>query len=104
MQDGSDVIVSNFGPCKEKMYHYYVFAKLVTIKIKRSISYTHPITISKITFFQKCCNLYTIKDSPTDRPYHCTFQDYPNYPMANLRFSRIRSENFRSVFREYISK
>ena len=34
---------------------------------------------------KKCCKLYAIKDLPTDRSYHCTFQDFPNHTMANLR-------------------
>src|SRR5581483_6061826 len=34
---------------------------------------------------KKCCKLYAIKDLPTDIPYHCTFQDFPNHTMANLR-------------------
>ena len=34
---------------------------------------------------KKCCKLYTVKGLPTDRAYHCIFQDYPNHPMTNLR-------------------
>ncbi|CAB4375938.1 unnamed protein product [Rhizophagus irregularis] len=34
---------------------------------------------------KKCCKLYAIKDLPTDEPYHCTYQDFLNHPMANLR-------------------
>lgn len=34
---------------------------------------------------KKCCKLYAIKDLPTDEPYHYTYQDFPNYPMANLK-------------------
>ena len=34
---------------------------------------------------KKCCKLYMVKGLPTDRPYHCIFQDYPNHPMTNLR-------------------
>ena len=34
---------------------------------------------------KKCCKLYMVKDLPTDEPYHCTFQDYLNHPMAKLR-------------------
>src|SRR3989337_2408179 len=41
--------------------------------------------IIKYATCKKCCKLHAIKDLPTDRPYHCTFQDFPNHPMANLR-------------------
>ena len=34
---------------------------------------------------KKCCKLYARKDLPTDRPYHCTFQDFSNHLMTNLR-------------------
>ncbi|CAG8558856.1 8663_t:CDS:2 [Funneliformis caledonium] len=34
---------------------------------------------------KKCCKLYAVKDLPADRPYHCTFQDYPNNLMTSLR-------------------
>ncbi|CAB5393717.1 unnamed protein product [Rhizophagus irregularis] len=39
----------------------------------------------KFATCKKCCKLYAVKDLPTDQPYHCTFQDYPNHPMSNLR-------------------
>ncbi|RGB36327.1 hypothetical protein C1646_758226 [Rhizophagus diaphanus] len=34
---------------------------------------------------KKCCKLYVIKDLLIDEPYHCTYQDFPNHLMANLR-------------------
>ena len=41
----------------------------------------------KFATCKKCCKLYAIKDLPTDRPFTCTFQDYPNHTMAKLRSS-----------------
>ncbi|CAG8715596.1 10712_t:CDS:2, partial [Rhizophagus irregularis] len=35
---------------------------------------------------KKCCKLYAVKDLPTDQPYHCTFQDYPNHPIKCLPY------------------
>jgi hypothetical protein len=43
--------------------------------------------IIKYATCKKCCKLYAIKDLPTDRPFHCTFQNFPKHPMANLRTS-----------------
>ncbi|CAG8602089.1 5668_t:CDS:2 [Funneliformis caledonium] len=42
--------------------------------------------IIKYATCKKCCKLYAVKDLPADRPYHYTFQDYPNHPMTSLRF------------------
>jgi hypothetical protein len=41
--------------------------------------------IIKYATCQKCCKLYSIKDLPTNKPYYCTFQNFPNHPMTNLR-------------------
>ena len=41
--------------------------------------------IIKYATCQKCCKLYSIKDLPTDKPYHCTFQNFLNHPIVNLR-------------------
>ncbi|CAG8780676.1 18268_t:CDS:1, partial [Gigaspora rosea] len=40
---------------------------------------------------EKCCKLYSVADVLTDKPNlslkisHCTFQGFPNHPMANKR-------------------
>src|SRR5260364_491373 len=40
---------------------------------------------------EKCCKLYNVADVSTEKPNmvpkisHCTFQDFPNHPMANQR-------------------
>ncbi|CAG8448083.1 5495_t:CDS:2 [Gigaspora rosea] len=45
----------------------------------------------KYTTCEKCCKLYSIADVSTDKPNlspkisYCTFQDFPNHPMANKR-------------------
>ena len=41
--------------------------------------------IIKYATCQTCCKLYSIKDLPTDKPYHCSFQNFPNHPMASFR-------------------
>ena len=41
--------------------------------------------IIKYATCKKCCKLYAVKNLPADRPYHCTFQDYPNHLMTSLR-------------------
>jgi hypothetical protein len=41
--------------------------------------------IIKYATCKKCCKIYALKDLPIDKPYHCTFQDFPNHPMVNLR-------------------
>ena len=33
----------------------------------------------------KCCKLYTVKELPTNKPYQCTFKEFPNHPMTKLR-------------------
>ena len=32
-----------------------------------------------------CCKLYSVNKLPTDKPSHCSFQNFPNHPMANYR-------------------
>jgi hypothetical protein len=34
---------------------------------------------------KECCKLYYKKDLPTDAPFQCTFQNFPNHPIDNLR-------------------
>ena len=41
--------------------------------------------IIKYATCKKCCKLYALKDLPIDKPYYCTFQDFPNHPRINLR-------------------
>ncbi|CAG8717240.1 1582_t:CDS:2, partial [Funneliformis caledonium] len=41
--------------------------------------------IIKYATCKKCYKLYAVRDLPTDRPYRCTFQDYPNHLTVNLR-------------------
>src|SRR5256884_3098123 len=41
--------------------------------------------IIKYTTCQTCCKLYSIKDLPTDKPYHLSFQNFSNHPMASFR-------------------
>src|SRR2546421_8397436 len=32
-----------------------------------------------------CCKLYSVNKLPTDKPSHCSFQNFPNHPIANYR-------------------
>ena len=41
--------------------------------------------IIKYATCKKCCKIYALKDLPIDKPYYCTFQNFPNHPMVNLR-------------------
>jgi hypothetical protein len=43
--------------------------------------------IIKYATCKKCCKLYVLKDLPIDKPYYCTFQDFLNHPMINLKSS-----------------
>src|SRR5207244_1070887 len=31
------------------------------------------------------CKLYSVNKLPTDKPSYCSFQNFPNHPMANYR-------------------
>src|SRR5215469_9697189 len=33
----------------------------------------------------KCCKLYSLKDLKTDKPYHCSYKDFPNHPISSFR-------------------
>ena len=39
----------------------------------------------KFASCKKCCKLYAVKKLPTDKPFYCEYQDYPNHPMSKLR-------------------
>ena len=43
--------------------------------------------IIKYTTCLICCKLYLINNLPTDKPSHCSFQNFPNHPMTNHRSS-----------------
>src|SRR2546429_4859606 len=43
--------------------------------------------IIKYATCQTCCKLYLIKDLPTDKPYHCSFQNFSNHPIASFKAS-----------------
>src|SRR5436189_4409194 len=43
--------------------------------------------IIKYTTCLTCCKLYSVNKLPTDKPSHCSFQNFPNHPMANYRSS-----------------
>src|SRR6185437_13282684 len=32
-----------------------------------------------------CCKLYLVNKLPTNKPSYCSFQNFPNHPMANYR-------------------